>query len=189
MKQGFKRLLWSFCLDPFIFPLICGIALILALFPLLGANNCSFAVLLWCLLIAVAEHLTYKGIPVPWAKRLTPNFLSVRDMFGCWRIFQIPVPITDCKAYLRELLEDQRRLPAALSVGSYRTLTHDTILKRLQKMDNVELLSVKPAYSSPLSSTINNATKRRCAHCSDACPFRGLNKPRQFYEVRFQIKK
>lgn len=188
MKRGFKRFLWGFRLDPFILPMVLGIALIPTLFPLIGADGCYLALLLWGLLVATAEHITYKGVPVPWAKRLTPNFLAVRDMFGCWRIFQIAVPITDCKAYLRELLEDQRRLPQALTAGTYRTLTHDTILNRLHKMDRVELLSVTPAYSSPLSVTIHAATKRRCAHCSEPCPFRGLDKPRQFYDVRFQVK-
>ena len=119
---------------------------------------------------------------------MTPNFFAVRDIAGCWRIFQRrPERVENCKALLRELLEDQHRLPASLTTGLYRTLTHDTILNRLRGMGNVAILSSSPAYMATLEDTITRAVGRRCQHCTERCPFRGKRKLRQFYEVRFLV--
>lgn len=190
MRQSFRlrRSWWRLKLDPFVGPSLAGVAVLAVLEPWMGLTPCSVAVLLWAAFWAILEHVALKGRLQRWSRSLTPNFFAVR-VAGCWRIFQRPAPSGSCKEILKELLADQRRLQEALVPGTYRTLTHDTILSRLRRMDNVAILSCKPAYVATLEDTISGATKGRCAKCSGPCPFPGRRQLRQFYDVRFLVQK
>ncbi len=191
MKPSSKlRRLWCrIKLDPYIGPMAASAAILVALMPWMGNQVGSVSVLLWGVLWAVWEGLMTIGRPRSWNRSLTPNFIAVRDFAGCWRISQRPAPPGNCKEILRELLADQRRLPEALEPGKYRTLTHDTILNRLRQMDNVEILACKPAYVATLEATLSGAVQGRCSHCSNRCPFPGRHQLRQFYDVRFLVRK
>lgn len=188
MKQSSKlRRLWCrLKMDPFFGPAMAGVAFLVVLEPWIGVTPCCVAMMSWTAFWAVLEHVALKGRPRFWTRNLTPNFFAVR-VAGYWRIFQRPAARIDCKSVLRELLADQRRLPDALEPGLYRTLTHDTILNRLRRMDNVEILSCRPVYVATLEDTIAGATKGRCSKCSGPCPFPGRKQLRQFYDVRFEI--
>lgn len=190
MKQDSKlRLYWSqLKLSPFVGPMLTGWAVLALLLPPIGADLYT-AVLLWTAAWAVLEHIAPKGHPGKWVRLLTPNFYAVRSLDGCWRIFQRrPERKGDCRQLLKDLLEDQRRLPEALTPGLYRTLTHETILARLKGMDNVAVLSSSPAYVATLEDTINQAVGRHCRLCKERCPFPGRQTLRQFYDVRFLVK-
>lgn len=190
MKPSSKmRQCWcQFKINPFVSPLLAGWAVFSLVVPQLGAGWFSI-LLLWGALWAVLEHVAPKGHPKHRVHLLTPNFYAVQDFSGCWRIFQRrPEHTGDCQDLLKELLEDQRRLPAALKPGLYRTLTHDTILTRLKRMDNVAIRSSSPAYVTTLEETITRAVGHHCRLCTEHCPFYGRQKPRQFYDVRFLIK-
>ncbi len=190
MKPSSKlRRLWCrLKLDPYIGPMVASAAILVALTPWVGPTVEYVSVLLWAVLWAIWEGLMAKGRPRSWIRSLTPNFIAVRDLAGCWRISQRPVPPGSCKEILRGLLADQRRLPEALEPGVYRTLTHDTILHRLRQMDNVEILACKPAYVATLEATLSGAVQGRCSHCSNRCPFPGRKQFRQFYDVYFLLK-
>lgn len=176
-------------INPFIGPLLAGWAVFALTMPLIGAGWFYAALLLWGALWASLEHVAPRGWPHGWVRLLTPNFWAVRDFSGCWRIFQRrPERVRDCRLLLKDLLEEQYRLPAALEPGLYRALTHDTILTRLKRMDNVAILSSFPAYVATLEETVNQAMGKRCRHCAERCPFPGRQTPRQFYDVRFLIK-
>jgi len=168
--------------------MVASAAILVALTPWVGSTVGYASVLLWAALWAIWEGLIARGRPRGWVQGLTPNFIAVRDLAGCWRIFQRPAPPGSCKEILRELLADQRRLPEALVPGMYRTLTHDTILSRLQQMGNVEILACKPAYVATLEATLSGAVRDRCSRCSNRCPFPGRRQLRQFYDVRFEVK-
>lgn len=187
-----SKLRWYWCqlkMNPFIGPLLAGWAVFTLIMPPIGAGWFYAALLLWAVLWAVLEHVAPKGYPKGRVKLLTPNFYAVRDVAGCWRIFQRrPELKGDCRTLLKDLLEDQHRLPTALTPGLYRTLTHDTILARLERMDNVAVLSSSPAYVATLEETVNQAMGQRCRRCTKRCPFPGRQKPRQFYDVRFLVK-
>lgn len=191
MKQSsdLRRLWCRLKLDPNIGPMAASAAVLAALTPWVGSTVGYASVLLWAALWAIWEGLMAKGWPRCWNRSLTPNFMAVRDLAGCWRIFQRPAPPGSCKEILKELLADQRRLPEALEPGMYRTLTHDTILNRLRQVDNVEILVCKPAYVATLEATLSGAVRGRCSRCSNRCPFPGRRQLRQFYDVRFLIQK
>lgn len=164
-SSDLRRLWYRIKLDPYIGPMVASAAILMALTPWVGSMVGYAAVLLWAALWAVWEVLMAKGRLRNWSRRLTPNFVAVRDLAGCWRISQRPAPPGTCKEILRELLADQRRLPEALEPGMYRTLTHDTILHRLRQMDNVEILACKPAYVATLEATLSGAVRGRCSYC------------------------
>lgn len=177
-------------MNPFVGPLLAGWAVIAVMAGQIGAGRVYTALLLWGALWVVLEHVAPKGYPRSRVRLLTPNFFAVRDCSGCWRVFQRPPPrASDCQRVLLDLLKDQRRLPAALTPGRYRALTHSTILERLERMDNVSILSSSPAYVATLEDTISSTVGRQCHLCQERCPFRGRALPRQFYDVRWEIRK
>lgn len=187
-SSNWRRFWLQAKVNPFIGPLLTGWAVLTLTAPLIGVGWLYAALLLWGALWAILEHVAPKGHPKLWVRLLTPNFFAVLDFTGCWRIFQRrPEQRQDCRQLLKDLLEDQRRLPGALMPGIYCTLTHETILARLKGMDNVAILSSSPAYVATLEDTITRATGRKCGSCSQRCPFPGRQRPRQFYDVRFLI--
>lgn len=188
-----SKLRWYWCqlrINPFIGPMVTGLAVFALTMPLIGEGWFYAALLLWGALWAALEHVAPKGYPPRRVRLLTPNFYAVQDLTGCWRIFQRrPATAPEgCQDLLKDLLEEQHRLPAALTPGLYRTLTHDTILGRLKRMDNVAILSSSPAYVATLEETINQVMGKRCRRCTQRCPFPGRQKLRQFYDVCFLVK-
>lgn len=191
MKPSSKaRCYWRMArIDPFLGPYVAGLAVLAALYLLVGAMPWWWlSWISWGLLWAVLEQAAMKGHPKRWVRRLTPNFCAIRDLFGTWRIFEKrPLGWNDCRTVLGELIQDQRRLPAPLTPGRYRTLTHDTILLRLQGMANVKILSCHPAYVATLEHTISQIVRGRCRRCSVRCPFPGRTRLRTFYDIKFQV--
>lgn len=188
-----SKLRWYWCqlrINPFIGPMVTGLAVFALTMPLIGEGWFYAALLLWGALWAALEHVAPKGYPPRRVRLLTPIFYAVQDLTGCWRIFQRrPATAPEgCQDLLKDLLEEQHRLPAALTPGLYRTLTHDTILGRLKRMDNVAILSSSPAYVATLEETINQVMGKRCRRCTQRCPFPGRQKLRQFYDVCFLVK-
>lgn len=178
-------------MDPTIGPVVTGWAVFALIMPLIGAGwFYDAALLFWVVLWAVLERMAPKGYPRSRARLLTPYFYTVKDLSGYWRVFQRRREESQesCQLLLKDLLEDQYRLPAALEPGLYRTLTHDTILGRLKRMDNVAILSSSPAYVATLEETINQVMGKRCRRCTQRCPFPGRQKLRQFYDVCFLVK-
>lgn len=184
-----RRIWWQLKLDPFLAPMLAGWVIIVMAAPWIGAGWSYTALLLWGALWAFLEHVAPRGWPRGRVRLLTPNFWAVKDLSGCWRIFQRrPEEKGDCRQLLKGLLAEQRSLPDALTPGQYRTLTHETILVRLRQMPNVAILSCRPAYVATLEETINQATGKRCRHCAQRCPFPRRRKPRQFYDVRWKVR-
>lgn len=176
-------------LNPFVGPLMAGLAVLTAVYPLAGATTWWLILWVsWAGLWATLEQLAGKGYPRSRVRTLTPNFYAVRDLGGTWRIFEKrPEKRETCRAVLGELLGDRQRLPAALVPGRYRALTHDTIVARLQGMANVKILSCRPAYTATLEHTILHVVWGRCRGCAERCPFPGRMRLRTFFDVEFLV--
>jgi len=147
---------------------------------------------MWVLLMAILFMTSRHGHPRYLTRILTPNFYSVRLLPGRWTIYQRRVAkqkeLPDCKTLLKDLVAEQNRLPAALEPGRYKTLTHDTVLHRLRRMQNARDIVVKPAYMSDMKSICAAMTGKRCKKCKEPCPFLAQREtPRQFYLVTFEI--
>jgi hypothetical protein len=146
----------------------------------------------WAFTTALLSAACRLGYPRCLSRQLTPNFYAVRFLSARWTVFQRrPAKqnlLPDCRALLKELIAEQTRLPAALAPGKYRTLTHDTVLRRLRQLQNAQDISAKPAYTAGMNSIRCAMTANRCKKCKEPCPFppQGMT-PRQFYLVTFEI--
>lgn len=185
-----RKIWWQFKMDPFVAPLLIGWGIVFMMSPVAPPSRILYLTVFWGLFCATLEYLTFRGY-TPSERPLTPNFHAIRDWEGYWRIFQRKPSqtTTDCRSLLKKLLEDQQRLPEALTPGFYRTITHSTILNRLKAMEHITILSVRPAYIAPLDDTISHVTGHRCRRCSvTSCPFPKRHMPRQFFDVRFIVE-
>lgn len=86
----------------------------------------------------------------------------------------------DRSAYLKELVLEQKRLPAALKSGQYQAITHDTVLRRLEVLPNVSGVVKVDAYKAALKALRGKGYR---SHRHSA----GHEEKRQFYLVRFTV--
>ena len=176
MIQGFKRLFWRNILDPGVLPICLLMPLYLAglyfAFPdmWLPAMLLLFLSLLWVRLNSLEVGENFVALPA----------LPGRPRTICQRREKKQT----CSHQLRSLLRDSHLASAALPDGIYRTLTHEAVLKRMER-SGLKILNLRPAYRSTLRSVLLCETGGRCRHCSDRCVV--WNQPeRQFYLVKFQ---
>lgn len=190
--NGARAFLWGLRVNPLLPPLLGGYALLAAIALCTGGAAWLFFSLLWVLTFAALDWLAAHGRPRWLALGLTPHFYAVRAPAGWYGIFQRRPDggrSTDCKALLRSLAEQQRRLPAALPPGRYRALTHETVLRRLRAMENASIITATPAYTADLARIRSRMTGGRCKHCKQKCPFpQDTSVKRQFYFVTFQVR-
>lgn len=158
-------------------PLFAAYAITLSFLPLM----CTLA---WCVVMAGYDRLVLRGHPVSRARLLTENFYAVRRGARSWIYQRKPPKGIACTDYLRSLLQEQRTLPASLVPGRYRTITHTTILRRLQDVEGVIITRTAKAYQGRLKGLRGRACKRcprmRCVFGSDTL--------RQFYDVTFVVQ-
>jgi hypothetical protein len=150
------------------------------------------AALVWALIVAILSKTCPNGHPRWLAKVLTPNFFSVRLLSGRWGIYQRRRKhrgALDCRQLLKELVVDHVKLPAALEPGRYKAVTHDTVLRRLRRMENARNLVVTPVYMADMKRIHAAMVGKRCKKCRERCPFPAQDTPRQFYDIRFEIIK
>lgn len=171
-----QRLLW------------CGYLILLLLAPM----HIAFLLLavlwaaVWLLLDKLAAAVRLPGL----AKPLTPNFYALRSPWGWQGVFQRKPPGggTPCRELLLGLCREQNALPDALTPGRYRTVTHETVLRRLRCMENASIRSIQYAYTANMAGIYDTMTGGRCRHCTAPCLFyKAAEKERQFYFVVFDI--
>lgn len=202
MNQSFSSVRRFWCqllVDPFLLPLVLGYAILLltACAPVSGLWASIAQVLVdltlgWVILVAILSMASRQGYPRCFSRILTPNFYSIRLLSGRWTIYQRRAAkqkdLPDCKTLLKDLVAEQTKLPAALEPGRYKTLTHDTVLNRLRRMQNARDIVAKPAYMANMKSICAAMTGKRCKNCKEPCPFLAQReKLRQFYLVTFKI--
>ena len=176
MTQGFKRLFWRSILDPGALPICLLMPLYLAglyiQLPVmwLPAMLLMFLSLLWARLCSLEAGENFVALPA----------LPGRPRTVCQRRGKKQT----CSQQLRSLLRDSHQAAAALPAGIYRTLTHEAVLKRMER-DELKILDLRPAYRSTLRSVLLCETGGRCRHCSERCA--AWNQPqRQFYLTKFE---
>lgn len=195
MSRSFNyiRRVWhGLFVDPFFWPAMLGygVSVIIAsattnlLWLAIGVG--------WVAVILVLMHSCPRGRPHRLARLLTPHFYCVRFLSNRWTVFQRRATAKkeqpDCRLLLKDLVAEQIRLPDALLPGRYVTITHDTVLHRLKKMQNARVLSEKPIYTSTMAAICSAMTGGRCKKCKNHCAFATQRKQaRQFYKVEFEI--
>lgn len=194
MKQSFnllRKYLYQLPVTPFLWSTILGFTVYLVAQYGFASRMWTCIALVWLLMILGLSKTSQHGYPRFLSRVLTSNFASIRLASGRWGIYQRRIkhhgPL-DCTMLVRELVNDQVNLPAALTPGKYRAITHDTILRRLKRMKNARSIVAKPVYLSNMKSIYAAMTGKRCKKCKEPCPFLAQREQsRQFYDVKFEI--
>lgn len=179
--------------DPIVLPWLLGYAILLLFsvrYPYSGIP--IFLILLWMLWFLSVEFTAAHGWCLPPMKKITPNFYIVQGLcfhgiFQCRAWTKSPL---SCRAAVKNLFMEQKQLPAALLPGRYRAITHETILNRLEMLDNLKNVKVVYIGEQSLERVVRQMMGGRCRHCHQPCPIQlARTKKRPFYYVQFTIKK
>ncbi len=181
MRQNFRRQYYHLITDPAL-PLILPLFLVYVLgFGL----PCPF---LWvpALLLILALALWQKFCRVDIGR----NFQALPALPGGYRTIgqraQKDSRMQTCAELRRSLIKDSRDAAARIPAGRYQAITHDAVLRRLERSRQVSVESVKPVYKGTLQLTLKAQTRKRCRCCKTPCS--AWNAPaRQFYLVRFLV--
>ena len=142
----------------------------------------------WILFWGILTVSAKRGRPAWLSTLLTPNFYSVRSPFGWRGIFQRRAESLPCRDLILSLCKEQVALPAALTPGQYRAVTHETVIRRLEHMEKVCFVQKKYAYTASMASIYNAMTHNKCRHCPHPCRFYlAAQKPRPFFYLVFTV--
>lgn len=176
MIQSFRRLLWRNILDP-------RVVLVFLLMPLYLAGLYCRLPAMWlpAMLLMFLSLLWVKLRSIP----VGENFMALPALPGRPRtICQRRGKKQTCAQQLRSLLRDSHQAATELPPGIYRTLTHEAVLKRMER-SGLKILDVRPTYRSTLRSVLLCETGGLCRHCSERCA--AWNQPeRRFYLFKFE---
>jgi hypothetical protein len=165
----------------------------------------TFAAII-CFMTGVIFYLITIQIPRPFFRiRLNEYFVIIRYPFTKWQgVFQSPDPkwrfrsheIKQCKKTLCRVSHQMTDMFSSIyfeTGGSYRLTTHQTVvnhLKRLEKSEQIKIVTCIPIYRHSLKKEQQKILGRSCRCCSDrkVCRwYQGAIKRRQFYYVEFQV--
>lgn len=166
--------------------------LLLCLYLLTGRAAWYGGTILLLCAAAALERALPRGRPARLSRALTRHFYAVYDpLAGRWCVSERRPGrcARDCKEAVRALLKEQTELPAALFPGAYRALTHDTVLRRMEREERIRIERVQPAYTASLRAVYNSLTGGRCRRCRNRCPFGNARTSRRtFYAVSFTVE-
>ncbi len=181
MRQNFRRQYYHLITDP-------AMPQILPLFLLYVLGLGLSCPLLWAislmLLLALALWQQFCRVGIG------RNFQALPALPGGYRTIGQRVQKSSraktCGELCRSLIEDSRDAIDCIPAGRYQALTHEAVLRRLERSQQVSVDSVNPAYMGTLRPVLLAQTHRRCRRCKAPCS--AWNAPeRQFYLVRFQV--
>ncbi len=181
MRQNFRRQYYHLITDP-------ALPLILPLFLLYVLGLGLSCPLLWAisliLLLALALWQNFCRV------RIGRNFQALPALPGGYRTIGQRVQkgsrTQTCGELRRSLIEHSRDAITDIPAGRYQALTHEAVLRRLERSTRVSVEKILPAYMGTLRPVLLAQAHKRCRHCKALCS--AWNAPeRQFYLVRFQV--
>lgn len=181
MLQNSKRWYYQFVTDP-------ALVLMLPFWPayLLGLILQIPALWLPALLIIFALALWQKSCRVDIGR----NFQALPALPSGYHTVGQRAPKgtkqQTCPELRQSLIQDSRDAAAGIPAGKYQVITHETVLRRLERSERICVESAKPIYKGTLQPILKAQSHNRCRHCKAPCS--AWNAPaRQFYLVRFQV--
>lgn len=181
MRQNFRRQYYHLITDP-------ALPLILPLFLLYVLGLGLSCPLLWvpALLLVLALALWQKFCRVGIGR----NFQALPALPGGYRTIgqraQKGSRVQTCGELRRSLIEDSRDAITDIPAGRYQALTHEAVLRRMERSTRVSVEKILPAYMGTLRPVLLAQTHRRCLRCKTPCSAREAP-ARQFYLVRFRV--
>lgn len=182
MRQNFRRQYYHLITDP-------ALPLILPFLALYGLGLGLSRSFLWlpALLLILVLALWQQFCRVEVGR----NFHALPALPGGYRTIGQRVQKggnrePTCGELRRTLIEDSRDAIACIPAGRYQSLTHEAVLRRLERSQQVSVDSVKPAYEGTLRPVLLAQAQKRCRRCKAPCS--AWEAPqRQFYLVRFRV--
>ena len=170
---------------------------IVGLITLQASFLCLNLTALICFIISIMAFRLMFGLRT----RLNDYFIIIRWPFSKWRnVFQKPDHVSGvnsdlCRYKIRNLscqMISMFSSPLFQKDYLYRMTTHQTVvnhLKRLEKQDQVKIMTCTPTESKTLKRELKRILKY-CWNCPkrESCRWhRKETEPRQFYYVEFQV--
>lgn len=181
MLQNFKQHSYQFVTDP-------ALVLMLPFWPVYLLGLILQLPALWCpaALIIFGLALWQKFCRVDIGR----NFQALPALPGRYHTIGQRAPKgakqPTCMELRRSLIQDSRDAAVGIPAGKYQALTHEAVLRRLERSERISVESVKPVYTGTLQPILLAQSHKRCRRCKTPCS--AWNAPkRQFYLVRFQV--
>lgn len=181
MHQNFKRRYYHFVVDP-------ALPLLLPLWALYAFGLARGCPELWvsALLALLALALWQKFCRIDIGR----NFQALPTLPGGYRTIgqkaQKGSRHKTCRELRRSLIQDSGDAAAGIPEGKYLAITHEAVLRRLERNEQICVESAKPIYKGTLCPILKAQTHNRCRRCKAPC--RVWNAAaKQFYLVRFRV--
>lgn len=196
MKQSFNqvnKIRYIVFSDP-LNPIAMVVLVLFCTAGIIDYNGILFKIMwVFAVIVAAVFYTRQNGHPRFLSKRLSEYFFSFRPFCGRWLIAQRKnrkQKNLDCRKLLRDLTDDAEKLTAALRdlPGRYRAITHQTVIDRLEGMEEAEVTMKELAYTATLEKTVAMLTGNSCKSCKKKCPFPNRRMEREFFDIRFEIK-
>jgi len=176
MRQGFRRFFFRLSLDPR--TPIYGVTLFLYGYGLLTGR--LIPIFLALVLVLAAERWVKVG-----GREVGDNFRILPSLVGPRLICQSRQKNRrSCGELRRSLILDSKLLPRDLPAGTYHTITHDAVIRRLRRVEGLTVWKQQYAYSGDLRKILSGETGGRCKHCPAKCRAWSVP-PQAFYKVTF----
>lgn len=176
MRQGFRHFFCRRSLDPRT-PFY-GVALLLYTYGLLTGR--LVPIFLALILVLSAELWVKTG-----SREVGDNFRILPALFGPRLICQHRQKgWRSCEELRRSLFRDSKTAIGDLPVGTYQTITHDAVIRRLRHVKGITVWKQRYVYSGDLHGILSGETGSRCKHCHVKCQAWSA-RSRAFYKVTF----
>lgn len=181
MHQNFKRHYYQSVTDP-------ALVLMLPFWPLYLLGLALQIPAFWC-----PAALTIFGLAF-WQKLcrvdIGRNFQALPALPGGYHMVGQRAPKgtnqQTCLELRQSLIQDSRDAAAGIPAGKYQAITHETVLRQLERSERICVESAKPIYKGTLQPILKAQSHNRCRHCKAPCS--AWNAPaRQFYLVQFRV--
>ncbi len=186
LKCRILRMFYSIALFPHM------LATTLVVYALTALYICGLiaAYIAWPLLCIVISFFTYHNRhnkPTP----LSSHFAVYAAPGATWSVIAQyhTEEEMDCWDTMCTLVKEQRTLIDAIPVGKYRAVTHDTVVRRIEAADSLQLRRIELLGLDNLSGIRRHMRGCNCHRCKlkkNCRFFQMIQKNRQFYYVEFE---
>ncbi len=120
------------------------------------------------------------------SRRVAENFYIVPSLRGWHSIHQMRANKTATCKEIRRSLAHTGDLNAFLPNGTYRVLSHESVLRRVRRTPGAHILKETPMGKQDMKKTLGYITSNRCKKCREKCSA-WRTEPREYYDVMFEI--
>lgn len=137
------------------------------------------------IMVYIAVCISVWLICMPYKKTLLGESFEIHSfLFKGKRIYQTKLPIVGdtCLNKIKVFTKQAETLPGELTPGHYTMVTHNGILRRIQRCKSIEVTRIKETKKMSLKRNISSICQCDACEKSTACKIRS-DKKVQFYKI------